>query len=66
MVIADKGAENLVEGIVRQAAHDYRKVRHMNDCYEKEKLEEFFLSGWFHLLTGLDGVLVLGRLKAGD
>ena len=66
MFISDKGAENLVEGIVKQAANDYRKVRNMEECYEKEKLEKFFLSGWFHLLTGLDGALVLGRLKAGD
>lgn len=69
MVISDKGAENLVEAIVRQAAKDYRAVRYSkdeDDLYEKKKLEKFFLSGWFHLLTGLDGELVLKRLQEGD
>ena len=62
----ENGVMNLVAGIVKQAANDYRKVRHLKESYEKDKLEEFFLSGWFQFLTGLDGELVLGRLKAGD
>lgn len=60
------GVMNLVEAIVKQAAKDYRAVRYEKESYEKDKLESFFLSGWFHLLTGLDGDLVLERLKAGD
>ena len=60
------GAFLLVQAIVKQAAKDYRDVRYMDKSPEKERLEEFFLSDWFNDLTGLDGEMVLGRLKAGD
>lgn len=60
------GVENLVEGIVKQAAKDYRKVRDKEESAEKTDLERFFLSKWFHTLTGLDGKLILEKLKAGD
>ena len=62
----DSGIFNLVQAIVKQAAKDYRDVRYKDESYEKEKLEEFFLSKWFNDITGLDGEMVLGRLKAGD
>lgn len=64
--MCEQGIENLVTGIVTQAAKDYRKVRHLEDSYEKQELEEFFLSKWFYQLTGVDGQMVLDRLKAGD
>jgi len=64
--MCEQGIENLVTGIVSQAAKDYRKVRHLEDSYEKQELEEFFLSKWFYQLTGVDGQMVLDRLKAGD
>ena len=60
------GVENLVEGIVKQAAKDYRQVRDKEKSPEKKELERFFLSKWFHTLTELDGKLVLEKLKAGD
>ena len=64
--MCEQGIENLVTGIVTQAAKDYRKVRHLENSYEKRELEEFFLSTWFHQLTGLDGQMVLDKLKAGN
>lgn len=64
--MCEQGIENLVTGIVTQAAKDYRKVRHLEHSYEKQELEEFFLSAWFHQITGLDGQIVLDKLKAGD
>lgn len=64
--MCEQGIENLVTGIVSQAAKDYRKVRYLEDSYEKQELEEFFLSKWFYQLTGVDGQMVLDRLKAGD
>ena len=62
----ESGITKLVEAIVKRAADDYRKVRYLDESYEKKKLEEFFLSKWFSDLTGLDGKMVLDRLKAGD
>ena len=64
--MCEQGIENLVPGIVTQAAKSYRKVRYLEDSYEKRELEEFFVSTWFHQLTGLYGQLVLDKLKAGD
>lgn len=64
--MCEQGIENLVTGIVTQAAKDYRKVRHLDDSYEKRDLEQFFLSTWFFQLTGFDGRMVLDKLKAGD
>ena len=64
--MCESGVFNLVQAIVKQAAKDYRDVRYEKESYEKDKLEKFFLSKWFSDLTGLDGEMVLGRLKAGD
>ena len=61
--MCEQGIENLVTGIVTQAAKDYRKVRHLEHSYEKQELE---VSTWFHQITGLDGQMVLDKLKAGD
>ena len=61
--MCEQGIENLVTGIVTQAAKDYRKVRHLENSYEKQELE---VSTWFHQITGLDGQMVLDKLKAGD
>lgn len=33
--MCEQGIENLVTGIVTQAAKDYRKVRYLEDSYEK-------------------------------
>ena len=67
--MCENGIYNLVEAIVKQVAKDYRKVRYsekQDDICEKEKIERFFLSRWFYVLTGLDGEMVLDKLKAGD
>ena len=61
--MCEQGIENLVTGIVTQAAKDYRKVRYLENSYEKQELE---VSTWFHQITGLDGQMVLDKLKAGD
>ena len=58
------GAENLVEGIVASAGKDYQHIRLVaEDNYSKRKLEKFFKSNWFNFLTGLDGKMILARLK---
>ena len=64
--MCEQGIENLVTGIVTQAAKDYRKVRYLEDSYEKRELEEFFVSRWLCQLTVRDGQMVLDKLKAGE
>lgn len=63
--------EKLAQAIVVQAATDYRKARHKIKTHPKcisagrdiVECERFFLSGWFTELSGLDGRVVLDRLK---
>ena len=50
----------LANAIVLQAVRDYRL--HSNKG-EISQLEEFFRSGWFACLTGLDPELLLAKLK---
>ena len=70
----DKGVQNLIEGIVRQAADDYRNARrgelrsrdqgHYIPSALKRECERFFRSSWFEMLTGLDGEAILEKLEA--
>ena len=61
----------LVRGIVRQAAYDWRSAMAIlsrePDCGQadrtRKECERFFLSDYFHALTGLDGTMILNRLK---
>lgn len=70
------GAQYLVEAIAQKAADDWRistgalKIRtspigNKHDILTKRKkdCEEFFLSGYFQVLTGLDGEVILSGLK---
>lgn len=70
MCKTDKGYENLANAIVIQAVDDYRRLLRGKHCVEQrggdvtiEKLEEFFLSEWFFILTNVDGETILNRLK---
>lgn len=59
-----EGAENLVHAIVRQAANDYRMLKHCDDNnMEKKDIEKFFLSDYFEALTGFSGRMILAKLK---
>ena len=62
----------LAEAIIMQAVEDYRHatnrlkiapddVRLLN---RKAEIEAFFLSGWFRVLTQLNGKKLLNRLRA--
>lgn len=61
----------LVRAIVKQAAYDWRQamavLKREPDCGQAEikriECERFFLSDYFHMLTGLDGTMVLNRLR---
>lgn len=68
----NEGCLLLVQTIVKDAANDYRSAlvnlrRHPSDpaaqrAYDLQK--KFFLSKYFHALTGLDGQAVMDRLDA--
>lgn len=62
----------LANAIVEQAVKDYRmeqarvKANPQNSDHAKaevRKLERFFRSDWFEVLTDVDGRLILSRLK---
>ena len=66
-----KEYQNLANAIVAQAAEDYRKDlrRIMADPTDREalkdalKIEQFFHSGWFGVLTGVDPDYLIDRLR---
>ena len=64
--------QKLANAIVEQAVKDYRmeqariKANPQNSDYTKAeawKLERFFRSDWFEVLTDMAGRLILSRLK---
>ena len=59
--------ENLANAIIIQAAEDWRRAvwhpRSKDAQMIREKTEEFFLSGWFEMLTDVDGKWLLNKLK---
>lgn len=60
--IHPKGAEYLVRAIVGQARRDYLDSKPESES--RKEVERFFLSGYFEVLTGLEGRNVLKRLQA--
>lgn len=71
MKICDKGVENLVIGIINQAAQDYKDAllensigkykcsprKMLNDC------EKFFKSSYFELFTDINGEYLMKKIK---
>lgn len=63
---------NLANAIILQAVKDYRKALRTLSCYphnrsaqyECRRIEQFFRSGWFGVLTRLDPELLIRKLKA--
>lgn len=63
--------ERLANAIILQAVRDWkhaaRRLRRHPECLDarqwKEETERFFRSGWFSMLTKLDGEMLLSRLK---
>ena len=66
------GWPGLAEAIILQAVEDYRHATNRlkktpNDVRlqnRKTEIEAFFLSGWFRVLTQLNGKKLLNRLQA--
>lgn len=63
--------ENLANAIILQAVKDYRvalkclKVnpRNKTALADKEEIERFFRSGWFSVLTSVDGKMLIRSLQ---
>lgn len=63
--------ENLANAIIVLAVKDYRTVlrrymRYPNDREnrsERQSLERFFRSGWFGVLTDLDGEVLMASIQ---
>ena len=61
----------LAKAIVLQAVHDYRSTLNLNRknpnnrkaLPEAMEYERFFRSGWYMLLTNLDGDLLIDKLR---
>jgi len=55
-----------------QAVKDYRKVlrtlsinpNNRSAQYERRRIEQFFRSGWFGVLTSIDPEMLIAKLKA--
>ena len=63
----DDGVQMLIEAICVRAADDWRLGKLKERTYGHKssmvaETERFFRSGWFEMLTGLDGKAVLERL----
>lgn len=63
--------ENLANAIILQAAKDYRMVlkslkanpRSRTAKADKDEIERFFRSGWFSVLTSVDGEMLIRSLQ---
>ena len=68
----EEAYENLANAIVLLAVEDYRKelksIKQYPQKKEKaidnaKKIEKFFRSGWYGVLTGVDGEYLIQRLR---
>jgi hypothetical protein len=63
--------QNLANAIVLSAVTDYRKALHILSLYpkdksaefEKKQIEQFFRSGYYNLLTSVDGEMLISELN---
>ena len=63
---------NLANAIILQAVKDYRKAlrtlsmnpNNRSAQYERRRIEQFFRSSWFGVLTSIDPEMLITKLKA--
>ena len=55
--------EKLGQAIIVQACKDYRYALRTNNVRYIREIETFFLSGWYLLLTRIDGKDIMNRLR---
>ncbi len=58
-----KPYEDLANGIVLQAVKDYRQAMKSGHQAMQVRLEKFFRSPWFSILTAIDADRLIARLK---
>jgi len=58
------GYEKLAEAIIIQAVKDYRKALKHDERGRRREIEKFFRSGWFSILTGISGEMLIQKLRA--
>lgn len=58
-----EGYKELAAAIVEQAVWDYRNALKHRKKSEIHRLEKFFRSGWFELLSDLDGETIIRKIK---
>lgn len=66
MDISNKNYQELANAIVIQAVKDYKRSLNGNRPYDRRMViecESFFRSGWFSLLTKLDGKMLMQKIK---
>lgn len=69
--LAENPYESLANAIILQAVNDYRaalrKVKknpHNRDALDEAlQIERFFKSGWYQVLTSVDGEYLINRLR---
>ena len=62
---------NLANAIILQAVKDYRKAlrtlsmnpNNRSAQYERRRIEQFFRSSWFGVLTSIDPEMLITKLK---
>ena len=59
----DESYTALAAAIVERAVWDYRNALKYKKKSEIHSLEKFFLSGWFELLSDLDGKTIIRKIK---
>ena len=57
------GYENLAHEIVVQACKDYRAALKRDDEQAITKIEKFFRSEWYRMLTSIDGEYLISKLR---
>lgn len=55
--------QKLADAIVAVAADDYRTALRSNNRKLRSSLEDFFRSGWYKILTTIDGELIMSQLQ---
>ena len=64
MSLNEDGCRNLADAIILQAVKDYRTALKHDERRRKREIEQFFRSGWFRLLTELNGEVLIRKLRA--
>ena len=59
----DEAYENLANAIILLAVKDYRQAMRSRNQAMQANLEKFFCSTWFGVLTKIDPVFLITRLK---